>query len=192
MQHIGIGPRGPATPRSEADPTRVRPSLALGTRRSTWTRRHASRGQTLVEFALILPVALLMTVGIIDVARLFAADISLTNGVREAALFAGSGAYDKWCSGSETDVTCPSGSTDMNLSANPDSIGYHIQGESTGLTLSQITIVPPTCDNGTCNSSSTTVTITATYPFTPLTPAIGAIMGSPITLRASTTAQIQK
>jgi TadE-like protein len=158
-------------------------------------RRLGARGQTLVEFTLILPVALLMTVGIIDVARLFAADISLTNGVREAALYAGSGAYVKWCSGDAADVPCPTGWTSGNISANAaGSIGYVIQGESTGITVTNITLQPPVCDGaaGTCDSSSNTVRITASYPFVPLTPMITAILGSPITLTAATTAQIQK
>jgi hypothetical protein len=154
--------------------------------------RHPGRGQTVVEFALILPVALLMTVGILDAARLFAADISLTNGVREAALYAGSGGYSKWCQGSGVSVPCPTGATAANMSTDPDSIGYRIQGEASGLNVTLFTVSPPVCDNGTCNASSNTVTITATYPFQPLMPGVAALMGNPIRLRASTTAQIQK
>jgi hypothetical protein len=135
-----------------------------------------------------------LTVGILDAARLFASFVSLTNGVREAALYAGSGSFASWCSGDGADIACPAASTG-HLVLNPDNIAYHIQGESSGMDLALIALGAPVCDGNAavaCSASSTTVTITATYPFKPLTPIVGVLLGNTITLRASTTAQIQK
>ena len=54
-----------------------------------------------MEFALILPVFLLLTLGVVDMARVFTSYIALTNGVANAAIYAGQGTnYLKWCSGS--------------------------------------------------------------------------------------------
>ncbi len=50
-----------------------------------------SRGQALTEFALILPVFLLMTLGVVDFSRLFTSYITLINGVREGVLYAAEG-----------------------------------------------------------------------------------------------------
>jgi len=49
--------------------------------------RTGDRGQSLVEFALVLPVLMLILMGIIQLGILFGAQIGLINGVREAARF---------------------------------------------------------------------------------------------------------
>jgi Flp pilus assembly protein TadG len=48
----------------------------------------AHRAQALVEFALILPVLLLMTLGMIDLGRAFAFGVGTQQGAREAARYA--------------------------------------------------------------------------------------------------------
>jgi TadE-like protein len=166
----------------------------------TASRPERAQGQALVEFALILSVTLLLTVGILDVARLFAAQISLTNGVREAALYAGEGAYTRWCAPppSPGSIPCP---TDpdfdpvVNTAADPQNVAFHIRGEAAVMDVTQIVMSKPVCDNapGTaCSSDSTYVRITATYPFRPLTPIISVILGDPIQLGASTSARVQR
>ena len=47
--------------------------------------QHLQQGQSLVEFALVLPVLLLLVVGAMDFARLFTTKIVLTNAAREGA-----------------------------------------------------------------------------------------------------------
>lgn len=153
--------------------------------------REKSRGQTLVEFALILPVFLMLTLGVVDGARVFSAYIAITNGAREGALFAAQGTnYMKWCSSTST-VACPSSYTPSNQSADPDNIAYRIQQETSGLTQADITLSAPTCDTTPCGSSSTKVTVTVQYQMSLLVPLVSALMGSPVRMTAATTAVIQ-
>lgn len=58
---------------------------------SSYKRR---KGQTLVEFGLILPILLLMIFGIIEFGRIFQAWVSLQNAARAAARFASTGAVN--------------------------------------------------------------------------------------------------
>jgi len=59
-------------------------------------RRHRERseGQAMVEFALILPIALLILLGIIQFGFLFAGHIGVTNAVRETARYGSTSAVN--------------------------------------------------------------------------------------------------
>ena len=50
-------------------------------------RRKQTHGQSLVEFALCLPVLMLLVVGIFDLGRAFNAHIVITNAAREGAYY---------------------------------------------------------------------------------------------------------
>jgi len=50
-------------------------------------RRERTRGQSLVEFALCIPVLILILIGIFDLGRVFNAYIVVTNASREGAYF---------------------------------------------------------------------------------------------------------
>jgi Flp pilus assembly protein TadG len=153
---------------------------------------------------LILPVFLLMTLGVVDLARVSSAYISLTNGVREAALFAAQGGnQNEWCTATSgkaatpaVSVPCPSPiptPTTAYRSDDPVNIAYRIDQEASGMEASRIVLSPPTCDNGTCDSSSTTITIRATYTIPLITPLLKNVVGNSqgmLILGASTTAQI--
>lgn len=168
--------------------------------------RTRSRGQAVVEFALILPVFLLMTVGVVDVARVFTSYISLTNGVSNAALYAGSGGFNNWCASDILLDKTTSGSignacaaaNSLRFVASPANVAYQIQTEATGLNLPTVVVSKPQCLSGatwgdcsiTTPGTYTQVRITADYNMTLLTPLVGAIMGSPIHLTAATTAAI--
>jgi len=47
--------------------------------------QHKPRGQSLVEFALLAPILLLLILGAMDFARMFSTKITLTNAAREGA-----------------------------------------------------------------------------------------------------------
>jgi Flp pilus assembly protein TadG len=153
-------------------------------------RREKSRGQTLVEFALILPVFLMLTLGVVDGARIFSAYIAITNAAREGALFAAqSSNYSKWCSTTST-VACPTGGSSYQ-SADPDNIAYRVQQETSGLTQSNIVLSAPTCNTTPCSSSSTQVTVSVQYSMSLFVPLVSQIMGSPVRMTATTSAVIQ-
>jgi Flp pilus assembly protein TadG len=50
-------------------------------------KQHLHRGQSLVEFAIILPILLLVILGAMDFARMFTTKIVLTNAAREGASY---------------------------------------------------------------------------------------------------------
>lgn len=65
--------------------------------------RRRSRGQALVEFALILPVLLIILMVVIEAARLFSAWLILENVVREASRYAVTGQFDpKYCADTDS------------------------------------------------------------------------------------------
>ena len=149
-------------------------------------------GQALVEFALILPLFLLLTLGVVDLARVFASYIALTDGVREAALYAAEGTNNtKWCAASAPDnVPCPPG-TDPAVNRDPDpastdNIAFQLR--SAGLEAPDVQLADPICSNA-CAPEDGTVTISATYDVALITPVLGEVLGASVTLGATTTAQ---
>jgi len=72
----------------------MRRSLCRRRHTSEQTQRHprfGSRGQSLVEFALVLPVLLLLALGTIDYGRVYFDYISVTNAARNGAVYASTG-----------------------------------------------------------------------------------------------------
>lgn len=163
--------------------SRLRPSHTL--------RRPRRRGQAVVEFALILPLLLLLTIGVVDLARIFSSYIALVDGVREASLYAALGTNNtKWCTVQpDTDaVACPPGSDPLvNESADPNNIAYQIN--SAGLDVAGIDMWAPVCTPDPCDATSV-VRITATYEMDLLTPILGDILGQNVVVKAETTAKV--
>jgi hypothetical protein len=142
----------------------------------------------------------MLTLGVVDMARVFSTYISLTNGVSSGAIYAGQGGFLKWCATGGS-VSCPAGTATTQKNADPDNIAYQIQVEGTGLTLSAITMSTPLCTvTGTTTTTTCTSTapnayshvrIVAAYDVALLTPLMTTLMGGPVHLTASTTAVIQ-
>jgi hypothetical protein len=161
-----------------------------------------SKGQSIAEFALVLPVFLLLTIVVIDGARAFMAQISLVNGVREATLFAVQGHYGEWCrspsDGGAPTVACPAGADSENYAPDPGNMAYRVAGEASGLDLSRITLMAPLCSASDVAPSQSCdavpdpfyVEVRATYAFDPITPGLSAIWGSTITLTANSTGRL--
>jgi hypothetical protein len=163
-------------------------------------RTRSSRGQALVEFALILPVMLMLTLGVVDGARVFTAYISLKNAVREAAIFAGyPGNYTKWCTPDYLVITvpCPDSFAQplqgSNRTLAPDNLTTRVFYEANGMDAAAIVLEPPVCDGPNapiCDEDSTLVTVTAHYPVPIVTPMLSQIWGGSLDLKSTTTAQI--
>ena len=149
----------------------------------------------MVEFALILPVFLMLTLGVVDGARIFSAYISLTNASREGALYASADTnYLNWCTGTSPRVACPTGATASNQTTDPDNIAARVADEMAGVAgvnFANVTLSPPTCDTTPCSASSTKISVTVTYSMTLFMPLVGALLGSPVRMTSTTWATIQ-
>jgi Flp pilus assembly protein TadG len=149
------------------------PSIA---RRIPARLRPRSRGQALVELALVLPVMLLLMLGALDLGRLFYAKITVTNAAKEAAYVAASG------TGTFTaGAACNTTSNTVMCGATSEAAGGFVQ------------VLPANVSATTCPSNAafgTTASVTVKAPFTLITPLIGALFGGQtITLGATATAQ---
>jgi Flp pilus assembly protein TadG len=126
-----------------------------------WILMKSEKGQSLVEFALVVPLLALLLFGIIDFGRIFHVYLTLDHAGREAARAASIG---------KDDTTVKS--TAVN------------DATSIGLTSGRVDVSPGT------RTSGTDVTITITYPIDFLTPIIGDIVGS-ITLTDTTVMRVE-
>lgn len=122
------------------------------------------RGAAAVEFALLLPLLLLIVFGIIDFGRALNTQITLTQAAREGARLAALG------------QTCGSLTT-------PGTVLYRTQTAATGLNLGQAgaSVSCTTCPQGAGPTVDGTVAIS--YPFSFVTPisAISTLFGNGIT-----------
>jgi hypothetical protein len=144
-----------------------------------------SRGQSLVEFALVLPILLLLLAGAIDLGRAYFSAISLENAVKEGAFF---GARDPECA---TDAT-----TNCD---DPGNVEARLAVELHGLTPSSFQakcFVPGTTDFSGAGKvladceDGDLYYVRAQVPFTLITPILSFLIGSPITLTSDATAVV--
>jgi hypothetical protein len=139
------------------------------------TRLH-SRGQnaqSLVEFALILPLLVLLFLGAVDLTRAFYTYIALQNASREAARVVIDFPYEY-----DDSVGCSAG----NQEGQPWVTVSCAAGTLTISPAANTSANPPTRVPG-----RKPITVTATATFTPVTFLMSSITGGTITLRASTT-----
>jgi hypothetical protein len=142
--------------------------------------RRRSRGQSLVEFALVLPVMLVFLAGALDLGRVFYANITLNNAAREGAFQAAitPALYqeDQACNQATNRVVC------------------RIQNETTG---SMIAVAPTdidvTCSIAGCPEAlGSLVTVEVRGRFRLVTPLLSAIFGGQdLDLTSSAIAQIE-
>ena len=146
--------------------------------------RTTSRGQSLVEFALIIPVFLLFLVIAIDFGRIYFTNIELNNAVREAASYGATNPVD------------PQG---MVARANAERNAQAQGGEQTVLTSpANIVTRCATAANVTipCDQSpggagaGNTLTVTLKAPFSFFTPLIGAVLGNTVQISSSATVAV--
>ena len=150
-----------------------------------WPARRM-RGQSVVELALILPLLLVITMGTLDLGRLFFAYESLLNAAREGAFFA---------------IYNPTWLTQDSQGSTTDSIVGAVQNQDSSLNI-QSGDVSETCYSGVssttkdCSSAGTgdTVAVAVTYTFKPLTTTIINLggLGSQIPLTATVRAGVHQ
>jgi Flp pilus assembly protein TadG len=143
------------------------------------SRRASSRGQSLVELALIAPVFLLLLLTAIDLGRLLYSQITITNAAKEAALVASQGGT--W----QANAACSDSNTVM-CGALSEAQGGFVIVEQTRVSLS-----PAVCDKNAPYPAGgpPTVSVEVTSPFRVVTPIIGSLVGSNIVLHATAEAE---
>jgi len=152
--------------------------------------RRRSRGQAFVEFAILLPVMLLILLVAVDFGRLFFSYIQVNNAAREAASYAGIHAAD-----SPFNLAAYAAGADSAAAGETNAQGQRGEG---GLTVDPpFCFAPskPTAGIG-CDAASkfadgigNQVTVRASLPFTFFTPIISGVVGV-LPLSASATAPV--
>ncbi|HET9083765.1 MAG TPA: PKD domain-containing protein [Candidatus Limnocylindrales bacterium] len=142
-------------------------------------RRRSSRGQSLVELALIAPVFLILLLTAIDLGRLMYSQITITNAAKEGALVASQGGT--W----QANAGCSDTNTVM-CGALTEAQGGFIVVDQTAVNLS-----PAVCDKDAPYPAGgpPTVTVEVTAPFRLVTPIVASIVGNNIVLHASADAE---
>jgi hypothetical protein len=131
-------------------------------------RFSGGRGQSLVEFALVLPILLLLLLGILDLGRAVAAYNSVSNAARSAARVA-------------------------IVDQNPDRVVQAAIDEGFGLGLESddVEFDPNVNGDDPCLLQVCEVEVAVSYQFEAATPIIGNIVG-PITVRSETRLPIER
>jgi Flp pilus assembly protein TadG len=142
--------------------------------RRSGSRRGRAAGQTLAEFALIVPVLLLLFMGILDFGRAIYGYNTLANAAREGARVA---------------------IVDQTVTAGVPVAAQRAADQSTGLGVDPATDVDVeyTQPDGTAcpnHSLGCIATVTVRYEFTAITPIIGNIVG-PIDIEAETAMDVE-
>jgi len=122
--------------------------------------------QSLVEFALILPILLLMVMGILDLARAVAAHNSVANAARSAVRVA---------------------IVDQTEAA----VEQAAEDEAFGLTPLTVDFDPNVNSDDPCNIHVCMVRVEVSYEYVPATPLIGNIVG-PITVTSESQLAIER
>ena len=146
------------------------------------SRPSASRGQSVVEFALVLPLLLILLLGIVDLARIYTTMLTVESAAREAADYGAFGSY-QWKPdvrvNTESEMKRRACLAAKNL---PDYIGPDTDCVNPTFTLAP---VAATCDNPD-NDPPCDVTVTLRYDFHLLVPLnielFGVQYGLPSTL----------
>jgi len=132
-------------------------------------RSTRASGQTLVEFALILPILLIGLVGIFDAGRLIYTQNTISNASREGVRLA-------------------------IVNQNEAAVQAHARAamhaiDPTAASFAPLAFAGPACSPAVKLGCKVTVVIT--YPWRAITPVIGNIIG-PISLRAATTMPVER
>jgi Flp pilus assembly protein TadG len=129
--------------------------------------KRGENGQAMVEFALILPILILILCGIIDFGWIFGNQVVLSNATRESARYMAMN-YDS----TATLAANKAVAVDVLDDLVPPAV---IPADMT-VTFSAVV-----------GTDSTSITVGATYPLKVLTPLVGVILGNTFTISASTT-----
>jgi Flp pilus assembly protein TadG len=133
-------------------------------------------GQALVEFALVLPIVVLLVFALFDAGRAVWYYAELTNAARVGARVA--------MVNQSNDASCnPSADRTFKCAAAQQAVGMGIASAS----IPDLSITGTDC----AVFGSCAVTVSVSYPYVPVTPVISQIIG-PLSLTASSTMTIER
>src|SRR5436190_11295245 len=150
---------------------------------STSGSRRRSRGQSMVEFALILPVLMLLFATVLDLGRLALAELSIENAAREGAFQAATTPLDI-----DNTKACPA-----DASSNLVVCRVQLEAKSSGVTIAPAD-VSVTCSVSGCPTGlGHQVTVGVVGHFQLLTPILAPFFGGTqaVTFTRSATNQIE-
>ena len=150
--------------------------------------RQGTSGQALVEFAIVVPVLLLIALGIVDFGRVFHTYVALANAAREGARFCAlyPGASNAAAAGVTLKKRVAGDSPGTTVTATSELGGRIPQADLTVTAwLAATATLPKTTPAQTCPDATEgrEVTVQVVTPFKPITPFIGGIVGNPIQVR---------
>lgn len=170
----------------------------IGARPAWFPLRHRSRtrGQALVEFALVLPVMMLVLLVTVDFGRLFFSYVEVVNAAREAANNAASQArYVQNGTLSDSDYYLG-----IVNAATQETNAQSQRGAATPIAVSSPACFDPSSQAIACGAApqdstmaigiGNRVTVSVTQPFTFFTPFIGGFFGGTLNLSSSATAPV--
>lgn len=146
-----------------------------------WRKKRVSRGQAMVEFALVLPLLALLLVMAIDFGRVFFGWVALQNVARVGANYAAQHPTADW-----------------GNAADPDRVAYELRmrqdAAAINCTLPGALPTPVFTDanaNGITTDLNDYVTVDLDCDFTLLTPLAGNLLGQPLSIAANATFPIR-
>lgn len=126
--------------------------------------KNSSKGQSIVETALVLPILLLILTGIIDFGFLFNNYIMILNASREGARCAAIGCSDAEIDDIVGNAAAMLDETKLTMVINPDE-SMRKKGDE--------------------------ITVTIRYQYSPITPLIGSIVSDPVELEVQTVMRME-
>jgi len=173
--------REPARPTPRPSGEAFRLKAFIGKR-----HRHRTRGQAIVELALILPIMIVLLASAVDLGRLFYAKITIQNAAQQAVLQAARDAA-KGSISYQANQACNATTNKVVCRAMNESKGSFVTVAPTDISL--------TCSTSPCPPATTslgdTVAVKVTGNFTLLTPILGVFFGGQsIALASTATAQM--
>jgi PKD repeat protein len=154
-------------------------SMPPGAARLRCTRAGPTRGQAVVEFALIMPVFLLLLLLAVDFGRLYFSRIELTNAAREGAAFGAS---------SPTDLASIAGHARLETSSQAQRGETAIAVSATCADAAGATLACSQATGG--PGAGNRITVNVTERFTFLTPFVNGFFNDDFTMAASATAGV--
>ena len=145
--------------------------------------RRASRGQSMVEFALILPILMLLFAATLDLGRLALAELSITNAAREGAFQASETPADI-----DSTKPCPASAATNRIVCR-----VQLEAKASGVSIAPADISVTCSVSGCPTGLGNHVTVSVVGHFQLLTPILAPFFGGTqdVTFTRSSTSQIE-